>query len=144
MKNVLFVLILMGSLSSQAAMYFECGNGLRVTDDGYKLDEVVFAASSGNNDFSGVVGKSWNFRPGESSSWLETNKNITAHKEGGDGKDWLITIKVILGNTPSGKVGYEYKIIDPWAETFKAEKWNMGGFTGGVKVETYECFSANN
>jgi len=124
-----------------AYTYVKCGKTVSVEDlttEGFELE-----ISSETDEYSGAVGGNWQMKLGsEDSKWLKSNRNIVAKKTVNK-KSTDIDISIIKANTPSGPVGTQYKLFGLYSEQPRLEKYNVGGFTGYLKVGEYQCASAN-
>ena len=79
----------------------------------------------------------------ENSEFLKFNRNVVAKTTEKNGQV-IVEIKLQFDSTPTGAVGLTYKLIGLYDDEPVLEKYNMGGFTGPIKVGTFQCVSAIN
>lgn len=137
------LLLAVFSVQAHASSYVMCGKKVHQNADGdLHVTGYELELSSGNDDYSGIVGKNWNLKLQENGDWLESTKKITA-KSYEENDTTIVEVSIINGISPSGPVGTKYKLIGLYDDYPSLEKYNIGGFTGNVKIDTFACFSGN-
>jgi hypothetical protein len=128
------------STSVFASSYYICGKTVNLdngTVTGYELE-----ISSGDDDYSGIVGETWNLKLQQDADWMAPRSTITAKTtQNGNGED-MVTVTVVHGQSASGMVGTQYKLFGLYDDEPVLEKYTMGGFAGSIKTDTFKCISA--
>lgn len=129
-------------LAKADALAVECGKDITWNDDYPTVVEPAISISATSlEEFEGPVGGSWSLELGGK----EVPKNAKGVSVTIDQDQWhvnAIIIRVIHARTASRPVGTEYIIYNPYSEeSVRAEKYNIGGFTGRIKVGSFKCYS---
>ena len=141
MKKILFLLVLTSASSAFASAYSKCGKSVNpdtLETTGYELE-----ISSGDDKFSGPVGKNWDLKLKEDGDWLPASRNITAKSYEDANGQTIVEISIVQARTASGAVGIKYKLIGLYDDQPVLEKYNIGGVTGPLKTDTFQCVSGN-
>ena len=139
-KILLHLFVATISTSAFGSSYYICGKAVNPDNGdvtGYELE-----ISSGDDDYSGVVGESWNLKLEQGSDWIKPRPGITAKTtQNSDGED-MVTVTVVQGQSASGSVGTQYKLFGFFNDEPVLEKYTMGGFAGSIKINTFKCISS--
>ncbi len=128
------------SASAFGSSYYICGKTVNPdngTVTGYELE-----ISSGDDDYSGVVGENWNLKLAQDSDWISPRPGITAKTTQNSNGEDMVTVTVVQGQSASGLVGTQYKLNGLFDDEPVLEKYTMGGFAGSIKTDTFKCISS--
>lgn len=141
MKILPFLLALLSSTAFASNTVVICGktaNPDEFTVGGFEL----MISSESSDGYNGELGRDWQLKlVSEESPWISDAKNISAKMIRGGGKTQIV-ITLVQGRGPSGPVGTRYILEDLYGEETILEKWNFGGFTGTLKVGSFQCLTA--
>jgi hypothetical protein len=127
--------------AANASVFVTCGEG-KFDEKAAEFPKPVVAISSGDDAFRGPVGGTWEMKFGKGDAWIAKNKNITAKTRRNEVQGTVVTITVVKDQGLS-PVGYTLEFSDIYSETPKMEKFELGGFAGGMKTQTLDCVSMN-
>jgi hypothetical protein len=142
---LLLISAVLFSFMANASTYVQCGKQVNIDPETsvVSVDSYQLEVSSDDDDYSGAVGISWNMKVDNPvGDWMPTNPRITAKSYSEDGI-FVVEITHIIDNSLGGPVGVVYKILDFYSDFPTLEKYNLGGFTGFLKVGRFECFSSH-
>lgn len=138
---VAFTLLFMISPSLVFAMsHLVCGD-LTNAEDGTVKGFELELSSSHPSDYSGPLGETWKMKlRSPDSEWLTPTDEIVARTIEGD-MSIYVEISIYIEDAATGPMGVIYRLYDIEGAQPFLEKYNYGGFTGSIKVGSYQCMN---